>query len=533
MADDASLIVTVKAETEDVKTKIAALKAQLDNFANQTKNATAKVEKSVKSMSTNMMSMSSAIKGITSSLGAFGISAGTLMTIGKGMLDAWFKVDESTKRAADSAREHRQEVEKTISSNNTLVDKLKELDNLSKDNYLNADGIETANTLVKELTKSYGDLGVTIDKATGKITGMADAIKAIQDKDTERRKSAIQSQIATLQRYLVDANAKVDEYNQNTFLGQLGQNVRMMSKDFSGYMGNTLTGNFDRYNAEQQGAAIKERDSIKRELTNLTNELKKINDNATLDQIAKELEKARQNAADQQYLKGMQANTNVGKLQALGEQYDKTMEIYSRQITSAQEQGDFLRVESLKQQREDYRKNHKIQRDALKEHGTGSTYDANVATRQDAYIKALQSGDRSVINQAKKEYEAAEQQRLRAVATTSGEDVRKAQEAYDARLKDYNDSKNMPDERRADLWKLVQDAERELMGKRQTYEQATLAAYRPPQEAPLQGGAAGTFNAFGIQSIMQKNLDQEQLNELKNISSLIQTAIDNGNAIFY
>lgn len=531
MADDASLIVSVKADTAEMQKKIADLQKQLATFAASASANTAKVDKSVRSMAGNVNNMTNAIKGITSSLGAFGISAGTLMNIAKGMLTAWFKVSDATKQAADAAREHRQEVEKTIGYNGSLVDKLKQLSDLSQDNYLNADGIRTANTLVKELTKSYGDLGFTVDKTTGKITGMTDAIAAIEGKDKDRRKAAIESQLSTLQRQLKDNREQLKEFNPQGFFDSLVHNIRMASSDLGGYTGSVLTGNYDRYNQEQARKLTDEQNHITKEMEALRDELERLNDNAAIDQIAKELEKARQNAADQQYLRGLQSNTNVGKLQALGEQYDKTMTIFSRQITSAEEQGDFLRVADLQQQREDYRRNHKLQRDALKEHGSGSLYDSTVATKQDAYIKALQSGNRGVIDNAKREYEQAEQNRLKAVATQSGEDVSKAQSVYDSRLRDYNNSGNESDARRADLWRLVQEAEKDLMAKRNAYEQTTLAAYKP-NNAPLQGGAAGTFNAFDIQKLLQKNLDQQQLDELKNISNLIQTAIDNDTPIF-
>ena len=532
MADDAALIVRVKADTEEMKTKIANLQSELAKFAASASANTAKVEKSVNAMTKSVGAMSSAMKGITSSLGAFGISAHTLLTIGKGMVDAWFKVDESAKRAAEAAREHRQEVEKTISYNSSLVDKLKELDNLAKDDYLNADGIETANTLIKELTKSYGDLGITVDQTTGKISGMTDAITAIQDKDKERRRTAIENQLSTLRSQLKETKKQLKEYAPEGFFDSLGHNVRMASKDLGGYMGNTLTGNYDRYNAEQAKPLRDEKDRIVDEMDKLRDELEKLNDNESIDQIAKEMEKARQNAAEQKYLKSLQANTSVGKMQVLSEQYNKTMEIFVRQMSDARKAGDEERFYNLRQQMRDYKAQHKAQRDALTAHGEGGVYDANVAGKQDAYIRALQSGDRSVIETAKKEYEDAEQARMRTVAAASGQEVVKAQEAYDARLRDYNNSEGASDARRADLWKLVQEAEKDLMSKRQRYEQTTLAAYKPPQEAAIQGGAAGTFNAFGIQSILQKNLAKEQLDELKNISSLIQQSIDQGNPVF-
>ncbi len=230
MADDASLIVSVKADTAEMQKKIADLQKQLATFASSASANTAKVEKSIRSMSSNVGNMTNAIKGITTSLGAFGISAQTLMTIGKGMISAWFQVSDAAKQAADAAREHRQEVEKSIAYNGSLVDKLKQLSDLSQDNYLNADGIRTANTLVKELVKSYGDLGVTVDDTTGKISGMTDAIAAIQDKDKDRRKAAIERQLSTLRSQLKENREQLKEFNPQGFFDSLGHNIRMYSR---------------------------------------------------------------------------------------------------------------------------------------------------------------------------------------------------------------------------------------------------------------------------------------------------------------
>ena len=532
MADDAALIVRVKADTEEMKTKIANLQSELAKFAASASANTAKVEKSVSTMTKSVGAMSSAMKGITSSLGAFGISAGTCVFLLKSMAQAWFKVDESAKKAAENATRYRQEVEKTVQQNSQLVDKLSQLSDLSQDNFLDADGIRTANTLVQELTKSYGDLGIQVDQTTGKITGLNDAAQNIKEQDTERQKKALQSEISALEARKRELDELTDYYRPQDFVETFVFNVQQAAQNPGEFFGMSLTGQWDKYTDDKRFDVIAQRDDVQRQINDLNDQLAKLNDNASIDQIADELAKANKNAAEQRYLRGLQANTNAGKLEVLHEQYNKTMEIFVHQMTEARRMGDEERFYQLRQQMNDYKAQHKAQRDALQMHGEGGVYDANVAGKQDAYIRALQSGDRSVIETAKKEYEDAEQARLRTVAAASGQEVQKAQEAYDARLRDYNNSEGASDARRADLWKLVQEAEKDLMSKRQHYEQTTLQAYKPPQEAAIQGGAAGTFNAFGIQSILQKNLAKEQLDELKNISSLIQQSIDQGNPVF-
>ena len=57
MADDAALIVRVKADTEEMKTKIANLQAELAKFAASASANTAKVEKSVSTMTKSVGAM--------------------------------------------------------------------------------------------------------------------------------------------------------------------------------------------------------------------------------------------------------------------------------------------------------------------------------------------------------------------------------------------------------------------------------------------------------------------------------------------
>lgn len=55
-------------------------------------------------------------------------------------------------------------------------------------------------TLISQLTKQYGDLGVKVNEATGRIEGLSEAIVAKQEKDSRRKIIALQAQIKELQK---------------------------------------------------------------------------------------------------------------------------------------------------------------------------------------------------------------------------------------------------------------------------------------------------------------------------------------------
>lgn len=534
MAEDGAIIVSVKGDTADVQKKLNDLKAQMSEFAANAKANTAKVEQSMNSMAKNISSASKSISQIKSGLALFGISAGTIL---KGIADAWFAVDESTAKATQKATEYRNEVEKTISKNSQFVDKLKELSDLSQSNYLNADSIATANTLVQELTKSYGDLGIQVDGVTGKITGMSDAMKQIQGKDRERQKAAIENQISALKKQIKAKKDEIKQYDPQTFGGALWHNASLMHDDAAAYLGNALTGNYEAYNQAQRQKVVDEKDELADRLQELNAELERLNDNETLDDIAAGLEAAKKNAQEQEYLKNiMKTGSNAEKFAALGEEYNTTNEIFQNQILEAQKAGDTERASELMEQQRLYQQRHKERRDALTRHGESDLgYSADVASKQDAYIQALQSGDTTAIARAKQEYEQAENARLRTVAAASGSEVQKAQNAYDEKLAAYNASEGMSDIARSDLWNEVVEAERELISKRASYEQVALQAYKVEAVKEITGGngsSNGTFNAFGIGSLMNNNIDKQQLDELRNISSLIQQSIDSDSGIF-
>ena len=123
---------------------------------------------------------------------------GSLIVLG---VQVWDKMTLSAEeyaakldRAAQAADKHRAAVDKQVSEDQTYMDRLAEL--ASKEQLSNEAKEEVA-TLLRNLTSRYGDLGISIDKVTGKIVGMDKAQTAFLEKIRKNRMAVIGGQISS------------------------------------------------------------------------------------------------------------------------------------------------------------------------------------------------------------------------------------------------------------------------------------------------------------------------------------------------
>ena len=99
----------------------------------------------------------------------------------------------------DSMQRQRQETDDLINADKQRIQRLKELEALSKRGGLNNQEVAEATNLVTELSARYGDLGISIDAASGKISGMGEATKKMYAQMIESRKIALQKELSELQ----------------------------------------------------------------------------------------------------------------------------------------------------------------------------------------------------------------------------------------------------------------------------------------------------------------------------------------------
>ena len=150
-----------------------------------------------------VMALTAAIGGLV----ALGVQVWDKMTLSAEEYAA--KLD----RAAAAADKHREAVEKQTTEDQTYMDRLAEL--ASKEQLSNEAKAEAA-TLIANLTSRYGDLGLTIDKVTGKIGGMDKAHAAFIAKVRRERMKAVSEQIATTSQ---KARNAAEMAAQNSYIG--------------------------------------------------------------------------------------------------------------------------------------------------------------------------------------------------------------------------------------------------------------------------------------------------------------------------
>ena len=99
----------------------------------------------------------------------------------------------------DSMQKQRQQTDDLINADKQRINRLKELEELSRRGGLNNQEVAEATSLVSELSNRYGDLGISIDAASGKVTGLNNATKKMYDQMAATRKMALQRELEELQ----------------------------------------------------------------------------------------------------------------------------------------------------------------------------------------------------------------------------------------------------------------------------------------------------------------------------------------------
>lgn len=116
---------------------------------------------------------------------------GVLVTVG---VNAWQRLTESAEEYYDrlqkNAQYAKEKSDEIANIHNEEEEYLNILEELSRQEKLNNSEKLLAITIITELTKRYGDLGISIDETTGKIIGLDNAFVKLLQKQTEAKKSA-------------------------------------------------------------------------------------------------------------------------------------------------------------------------------------------------------------------------------------------------------------------------------------------------------------------------------------------------------
>lgn len=160
-----------------------------------------------------------------------------------------------------------------------------------------------------------------------------------------------------------------------------------------------------------------------------------------------------------------------------------------------------------------------------------------VERKKQNWADAVQVGDKSEIEKAKKEFETAELELARIVATVTGRDKREAQTELESARKEYNDAKSNGADPKTlnELADKVAKADAKYQSKSNEYYGAisTLNEARAGEEvatvaAQVSSTSRGTFSAFGLDSLVSVDIPKQQLEQLKKIFEEVITIRKDG-----
>ena len=254
-APDKTIQVKVDAQTDKVKelrTDIGKLPAKktvtipVETFGDKLKKTWSDLRRELNDLNGGAKKLISTVLGTGG--GAIGIFAAGLASLWK-IMGTYF--EHQTAKMKDAAQAHVEMAsaigeaaannERLKASSNEVISQLSQLANVEK--LSNAQKTQ-AIALIAQLTRQYGDLGVTVNEATGRIEGLSAAIVKKQEKDARRKISSLEGEIKELR----SANSQENENISNA-----GFNVGKLVKGASwfgsaGVIAN-LTGLTEKFNS--------------------------------------------------------------------------------------------------------------------------------------------------------------------------------------------------------------------------------------------------------------------------------------------
>lgn len=219
---EAAKLATLRAVTaaEIAKTKATLQGAQADLAAAEAASTSAKANAAAKSATASM------IGGWTAAIAVLAALA--------------FAVDRyaaASQRATEKAMEQTTNAKALVDENARVRDADRELfqqlDELSKKQSLTNEEFATAQNIVAELTKRYGDLGLRCDEATKSIQGMSNAQKAFNDAQRAIEKKDLENLLAKQRRELEALKKEAKDFGFDT----AENNWRAIWKDAKSFFG--------------------------------------------------------------------------------------------------------------------------------------------------------------------------------------------------------------------------------------------------------------------------------------------------------
>lgn len=292
------IVINAKANTKDAEANLKKLEAQIQGMAkgsqsiDKLNNSLKKTGSTVKQAGLDIKSMGGNFSALSGSLGGAVTKLGLLGLAVAGVRMAMQKADQAQKEYIENLEKAGKATEGLIGAKKGIADNalstLEEFDKLAQNGNLDAAAIQEELSLVNKIREQWGDVGISIDKATGKVSGLQRATEKIEDVNRMKLLSPLQKQLKAAEERLSQAqNALATEeakqstsYSNNwanpvSTLGNAANAVtngllqwRDPTELFEEYQGKAATGRLEGFRADVSKA--------KEEVLKLQNQIKDI-----------------------------------------------------------------------------------------------------------------------------------------------------------------------------------------------------------------------------------------------------------------
>ena len=209
------IVITATAQTKEAEKNIQALDAKvqamgkgsagLDKLNNSLKRSGDVSRQSaldIRNMAGNYKALTGNITGAVTKLGLLGLAFA-------GVTAAMKKADQAQKEYIANLEKAGKASESLVNSRKTLVDssisQLEQFNELAQNGSLSTDEINQELLLVNKIREQWGDVGIEIDKATGKVTGLKTATAKIEESNQTKLLEPLQKQLKAAEEKLTQA----------------------------------------------------------------------------------------------------------------------------------------------------------------------------------------------------------------------------------------------------------------------------------------------------------------------------------------
>lgn len=446
MADSNDIVINARATTAQAERDIGRLDSKIKTLSKSGGD-------NAKAYAASFAAMQGSVNGVITKLGGLGVAIGAVIALQRAQTQAQA---DYAKSVSNAGKAEEQALNARAARTKEILSSLEQLNAKAKDSPLSPDAIKLENNLVAQLSDTWGDVGLSINKSTGEIQGLLQATQKINAEIRQQRMAALAKQIEGA-RLEVEAaqgvyNAEYDANGaQRVSIAGIGNNLRAFGEGaLSALSGNGFDAGYNRRvdtRANEYRAAITEAQA---RLDNLLAQQKALQLEATNEDAARILQQTDETRAAEQKAFAVDA---------------REQELI-RALANAQMSGG----------------------DVTGAKGALDDYIAQRNTARYEQLQGLASKDNAAVTAAQKDY---------AWAVSNGDSADVA-EAAKALARAVETAKQHTDE----MTKIA------------------AGQYKPasaPETAITRSLARGTFDAFGLGGLSGGNIQQQQLDVQKQI----------------